>query len=87
MRKWEFEDGIRVEEVAYDYDLHSFDVYNGERYLGSIYPACVEEAQKCIDELDNGSNPVADGWEDGMGNTCTADGWGEGKSEDEEFEM
>lgn len=28
-----------------------------------------------IEDLNNGANPIAEGWEDGIGNTITIDGW------------
>lgn len=73
---WKFTDGIEVyqEEVNF---LPSFKVYDGEKFLGTVYPACQEDAEDCIQALDAGSNPVADSWEDGCGNTCSCDGWGE----------
>lgn len=77
MREWNFENGINVEECEFDYDLHCFKVYNGEKYLGIIYPGSIEDMESCIEELDNGNDPISDGWEDGMGNSCTIDGWGE----------
>ena len=81
MREWNFKNGIRVVETEYDYDLHSLKVYNGEKYLGVVYPADVDDMMKCFDELDAGNDPISDKWEDGCGNTCTLDGWGEQSDE------
>lgn len=76
MTAWIFEDGIEVYESSYDYDLYCFRVYNGDVLLGTIYPDTIENMNCCIKALDDGSNPIADGWEDGLGNACTLDGWG-----------
>lgn len=76
MREWNFENGIAVEECAYNYDLHCFKVYNGDKYLGAIYPGTIEDMESCIGELDEGYDPISSGWEDGLGNICTMDGWG-----------
>lgn len=77
MREWDFENGITVEECAYDYDLHCFKVYDNGKHLGSIYPATIEDMESCIEDLDAGYDPITSGWEDGMGNVCNIDGWGE----------
>lgn len=76
-KNWNFEDGIFVQEVDFDGDLHELEVFNGDEYLGTVTPPDVEDMEKCINDLDNGSNPITDNWEDGMGNSCTLDGWGE----------
>lgn len=44
---------------------------NGEE-IGNINCSGCPEA---IEDLRNGSNPILDAWEDGMGNSCTPDGW------------
>lgn len=49
----------------------------GEKYLGTVYPDTIEDMESCINDLDNGDNPITNGWEDGCGNSCTFDGWGE----------
>lgn len=76
-KEWKFENGIRVEEVDFDYDLHIFKVYSGDRYLGNVWPSIIEDMNECIAQLNDGSDPVTDSWEDGYGNPCTLDGWGE----------
>ncbi|RUT38707.1 hypothetical protein EJP82_26710 [Paenibacillus anaericanus] len=69
---------VTIEEVAFDYDLHAFEVYNhAGAKLGTINPATVEEMNFLIADLDKGSCPVSEKWEDGNGNTCNANGWGE----------
>lgn len=73
--KWKFNNGIEVYERDFDYDLHVFKVYEGERYLGTVYPASIESMNECIKELNNGNDPIDGNWEDGNGNYCTLDGW------------
>lgn len=77
MKNWKFENGIEVYESELDYDLHCLKVYNGEDYLGAIYPATPEDMDNCKAVLDGGEDPISGMWEDGLGNTCTLDGWGE----------
>lgn len=77
MKTWETK-LVTVQEVAFEHDLHAFDVYNKEgKLLGGIYPDDIDAMQSLIDDLNGGSCPIADHWEDGMGNTCNLDGWGE----------
>ena len=76
MKEWNFENGICVVESEFDGDLHIFVVYNGDEYLGTIYPACIEDMKDCIKKLNSGKDPITEGWEDGYGHTCTLDGWG-----------
>lgn len=77
MKTWKTNFAI-IEEVDFDYDLHAFDVYNHSgNKLGTIHPASIEDMKSLIADLDNGDCPIADGWEDGNGNTCNTDGWGE----------
>lgn len=75
VREWNFENGISVVEMDYNYDLHSFDVYNGDIFLGTVYPSDIEEMKKCIECLDGGKDPISDFWEDGCGNSCSLEGW------------
>lgn len=77
MREWKFENGISVQEDEFNYDLHCLKVYHGEKYLGTIYPGSIEDMENCFKDLDNGNDPISNGWEDGLGNSCTLDGWGE----------
>ena len=46
---------VIVKEVEFDYDLHNLEVYNGEKYLGKIYPHTTEVMEKMFEELDNGT--------------------------------
>lgn len=76
MNTWN-NNGYTIEEVAFDGDLHAFEVYNADdELLGTIYPASIEDMNSCIAALDAGKDPVTDGWEDGNGNVCTVNGWG-----------
>ena len=75
MREWKFDNGIEVYEHELDYDLHSLKVYNGNKYLGTVYPDTIEDMESCFMELDAGNDPITSGWEDGYGNPCTLDGW------------
>lgn len=69
---------VTVQEVDFDYDLHAFDVYNhAGAKLGTINPTTIEDMKSLIADLDNGACPVADGFEDGNGNTCNENGWGD----------
>ena len=77
MREWKFENGIEVYESDYDYDLHCLKVYNRDEYLGTVYPASIEDMDDCFKELDAGHDPIDYHWEDGLGNSCTLDGWRE----------
>lgn len=77
IRTWEFANGIIVLEQEFDYDLHCFEVYNGDIYLGKVVPGSLKDMESCIDALDNGEDPISAGWEDGLGNACTLEGWGE----------
>ena len=74
--EWVFENGITVVEKDFDFDLHCFAVYEGEKYLGSIFPATIDDMISCKSDLDEGNEPIDSGWEDGNGNTCSRDGWG-----------
>lgn len=75
MKEWKFENGITVNEIEYDYDLHAFEVYHNEELLGAIYPADIEDMQECISKLDEGEDPISGGWEDGCGHPCVIEGW------------
>lgn len=77
MKKFETA-AVNIEEVEFDHDLHIFKVTNKDgEMLGTIVPPDVEDMNLIIRELANGGCPVADKWEDGMGNSCTMNGWGE----------
>lgn len=67
---------VTVIEIEFDGDLHQFEVYKGDDRLGVITPASIEDMNMMKQDLDNGECPVADSWEDGMGNICVLEGWG-----------
>lgn len=66
MRVWKRE-GYQVVEVAFDGDLHEFEVVKGEEVVATITPADIEDMNRIIEDLDNGED--VNGCEDGMGNT------------------
>lgn len=76
VRQWDFDNGVCVVEMEHNYDLHAFEVYLQDEYLGDIYPDSITDMLECIAALDAGDDPIFCGWEDGCGNSCTADGWG-----------
>lgn len=65
---WEFEDYEIYEET----DLLRFEDKKGD-LLG--YVAFNDNKEEIINELNNGTNPIKDGWEDGIGNTLSINGW------------
>ena len=78
MQEWKFQNGIEVYETEYDSDLHCLKVYDREKYLGTIYPDSIENMERCFEDLNSGKDPISEGWEDGLGNSCTLDvGWSE----------
>lgn len=76
MKEWKFENGIEVYEDNYNGSLHCLKVYNGDDFLGTVYPESEEDMYNCFNELDNGRDPISSGWEDGLGNSCGINGWG-----------
>jgi hypothetical protein len=66
MRTWERE-GYTVVEVAFDHDLHQFEVVQDGETLFSITPPDLDNQAQIIEDLDAGED--VNGWEDGMGNT------------------
>lgn len=66
---WEFEDYVVHKET----DVLRFEDLNGE-ILG--YVSFDDGGKELVKELDNGADPIAEGWEDGIGNTISLDGWG-----------
>lgn len=68
---------VHVHKVDFDHDLSQFRITDLDgNFLGTITPMDADNMQDIIDELDVGRCPVADAWEDGMGNVCTMEGWG-----------
>lgn len=68
MKIWTYHNYI-VEEKEFDYDLHMFEIIQGEKILATIIPSCIEDMNEIIDALNNGED--VNGWEDGMGNTIS----------------
>ncbi len=66
--KWEFEDYTVYEET----DVLRFEDNEGEvlGYVSNHYD------DGLVEDLNNGADPIADGWEDGIGNTISIEGWG-----------
>lgn len=66
--KWEFENYTVYEET----DVLRFENNEGEviGYVGNIHE------NNLIEDLNNGADPITDGWEDGVGNTISIEGWG-----------
>lgn len=75
LRRWKFENGIRVNEEIDQDGINYLDVYNGDSFLGSIFPADRKDMEMCCRDLDTGKDPITYGWRDGLGNDCTLDGW------------
>ena len=67
---WEFDNYVVYKET----DVLRFENKDGD-VLG--YVAFDDGGAAVTDDLNNGADPIADGWEDGIGNTITLDGWGE----------
>lgn len=66
---WEFEGYTVFKET----DLLRFEDEKGD-ILG--YVAFDDGGEELVKELDNGADPIAEGWEDGIGNTINIEGWG-----------
>lgn len=76
---WVFDNGIEMYEVNCD----CLKVYKGDRVLGYVYPADSKDYDRCVEELNNGRDPISAGWEDGNGEICSLYGWGEYRSNEE----
>jgi hypothetical protein len=66
MKTWTRE-GYEVVEVAFDHDLHQFEVVQDGETLFTITPPDLDNQAQIIEDLDAGED--VNGWEDGMGNT------------------
>lgn len=69
---WEFEEYDVFEET----DLLRFENTEHE-VIGYVQINLDEPYLTVIEELNRGADPIADGWEDGIGNTIGMNGWGE----------
>lgn len=65
---WEFETYNVFEET---------DVLRFENKDGDVLGYVAKNEDDEVEELNKGNDPIADGWEDGIGNTINIDGWGE----------
>ena len=66
---WEFKQYTVYKET----DLLRFEDLEGN-FLG--YVAFNDGGEELTNELDNGADPIAEGWEDGVGNVISLEGWG-----------
>lgn len=66
MKQWTRE-GYEVVEVAFDHDLHQFEVIQDGETLYMITPSDLDNQAQIIADLDAGED--VNGWEDGSGNT------------------
>lgn len=66
---WEFKEYTVYKET----DLLRFEDLDGN-ILG--YVSFNDGGEELTNELDSGADPIAEGWEDGIGNTISLDGWG-----------
>jgi len=66
MGTWEFK-GYTVHEET--------DVLRFENDNGDILGYVVKNGNDEIVSLNNGEDPIKDGWEDGIGNTININGW------------
>lgn len=85
--EWHFENGYVVKEISnigseiiwdngFCYStVHALEVYNKEKFLGTVYPANNLSLEGCIKALDSGEDPVTGGWEDCCGHPCNEEGW------------
>lgn len=64
MRTWQTEK-VNIEEIEFDYDLHAFHISHKEsgHPLITIVPDDVDDMERIAKDLDGGSCPVNDGWE------------------------
>lgn len=62
-----------IVEIDYDCDLKAFEVYDDEEdnLLGTVYPDTIEDMENCQKLLEAGECPICDGWDDGLGNSCS----------------
>lgn len=67
---WEFKNYVIYKET----DLLRFENHEGD-ILG--YISFDDGGEEMVKELDDGSDPISEKWEDGIGNTISIDGWGE----------
>ena len=66
MRKWTFKNYVIYNET---------DFLRFEDKKGNLLGYLIKNGNEEVEALDNGADPIAEGWEDGNGNTVTLDGW------------
>lgn len=77
MKTWT-KNGYAIYENAYDGDLTMLKFYDDEdNYLGNVTFGSVEQMEHDYSLLDDGADPIEDGWEDGNGNLLDINGWGQ----------
>ncbi|WP_405101517.1 hypothetical protein [Oceanobacillus sp. FSL H7-0719] len=67
---WEFENYVVYKET----DVLRFENLDGD-ILG--YVSFDDGGEEMTRELNRGIDPIAEGWEDGIGNTISLNGWGD----------
>lgn len=71
MKQWK-KKGYKVYEIPFDCELHRFVLVADEGdVIGEIVPQSINDMQQCIIDLDNGSDPIRDGWSNGLGGDCS----------------
>lgn len=66
---WDFEEySVSVEDDVLRFELSDGTIIG---YVSNV------ESNELITELNNGADPIAEGWEDGVGNTIQIWGWGD----------
>lgn len=80
VQKYERERGIAMEKTTWEFDNYTVydegDVLRFENNDGDVIGYVTNHEGDLIDDLNNGADPIEDGWEDGVGNTIDMDGWG-----------
>lgn len=71
---WEFENYMIEDSSNSFYEL-TFADYD-ENILGVIVTDVEDDYLEMVRALNNGADPIAEGWEDGGGNTLNINGWG-----------
>lgn len=71
MTIWEFENYRVFQENA----AYRFEDMDGN-ILGHIGAADADDMERIERDLNDGDDPIAEGWEDGAGNTVNLNGWG-----------
>ena len=74
------EEMANVEKTMWEFEGYTVyletDVLRFEDNEGDVLGYVMNEGNELVEELNNGVDPIAEGWEDGVGNTINIDGWG-----------